>query len=134
MRILAFIIAIYSPVMLVIHVSTAKILRTWKQPDSWISRWFPPRCALRVEGVFWLLALASWFLWRSLAWKILVIVFAVIHLAIWAADEFRVSRKDGPAFTVSPAVTRAIVVFDAVEAVVLAGIGTVAIMYLVQGG
>ena len=102
MKILALLIAIYVPVMLLIHVSTGKILEAWSEhPSSRLSRWFPPRRALRVEGVFWLLALLSWFLWPSLFWKVVVVLFAAIHLGIWAADEFRVNRKNGSAFTAS---------------------------------
>lgn len=131
MKILALLIVIYAPVMLLIHVSTGKILEAWNShPGSWISRRFPPRRALRVEGTFWLLALLSWFLWQSLFWKVLIVIFAAIHLGIWTAGEFRGKGKDGSAFTESPTLNRAIVVFDMVEAVVLAGIGIVAILYL----
>lgn len=131
MRTLALVIAIYTPVMLLIHVSTGKILIAWnEQPDSRTSRWFTPRRALRVEGAFWLLALAAYFLWQSLAWKILVIAFAAIHLGIWATGEFRSSGEGGSVFGHSPAISRAIVAFDAVEAVVLVGIGAVAVLYL----
>ena len=135
MKILALLIASYVPLMLLIHVSTAKILKAWNEhPGSWISRWFPARRALRVEGVFWLLALLSWFLWQSLLWKVWVVLFAAIHLGIWAADEFRANGKSGSAFAVSPTMNRAIVVFDMAEAVVLAGIGIVAILYLSHAG
>jgi len=131
MKILALLIAVYVPVMLMIHVSTGKILKAWNEhPDSWISRWFPPRRALRTEAAFWLLALAAWFLWRPLVWKVLVVVFAAIHLGIWAAGEFRVNRKDGSAFTTSPTVKRIIVVFDFAEAFVLAALEVVAVLYL----
>ena len=135
MKILALLVAIYAPLMLLVHVSTGKILEAWNEhPGSWISRRFPARSALRVEGVFWLLALFSWFLWQSLLWKILVVLFAAIHLGIWAADEFRANGKSGSAFMVSPRMQRAIVVFDMAEAVVLAGIGIVAILYLSHAG
>ena len=133
MKILALLVAIYAPLMLLVHVSTGKILEAWNEhPGSWISRRFPARSALRVEGVFWLLALFSWFLWQSLLWKILVVLFAAIHLGIWAADEFRADGKNGSAFTASPKIQRAIVVFDMAEAVVLAGIAIVAILYLIH--
>ena len=60
MKILALVIAIYAPVMLLIHLSTGKILRAWsEQPASWISRWFPARRALRTEALFWLLAVSA---------------------------------------------------------------------------
>jgi hypothetical protein len=135
MKILALLIAIYTPVMLLIHVSTGRILQAWTaHPASWISRWLPPRRALRIEGAYWMLALAAWPLWHALMWKILVVAFAAIHLGIWAADEFRVIRKNSSGFTASPAMKRAIVAFDLAEAVVLAGIGTVAILYLTRAG
>jgi len=135
MKILALLVAIYTPVMLLIHLSTGKILRAWnEQPGSSISRWFPPRCALRTEALFWFLALAAWFLWRPLVLKILVIVFAVIHLAIWAAGEFRTNGKKGSAFTASPTMKRAIVAFDLAEAFILAALGVVAILYLTHAG
>ena len=135
MRILGLVIAVYAPVMLLIHVSTGKILRAWnEQPDSRISRWFPPRRALQVEGMFWLLALAAWPLWQRLAWKVLVILFATIHIAIWAADEFRSSRKNASDFSTSPAMNRAIVAFDLIEAFVLAALGILAVLALIHPG
>lgn len=135
MRTLALVIAIYVPVMLLIHVSTQKILKAWdEQPDSRISRWFPPRRALRVEGVFWLLALAAWSLWQPLAWKVLVSFFATVHLAIWGTGEFRIARKDPSVFTTSPAMNRAIVVFDLLEAFVLAALGFLAVLFLIHAG
>ncbi len=135
MRILALVIAIYAPVMLLIHVSTARILKAWnEQPASRISRWFTPRRALRVEGVFWLLALAAWSLWQPLAWKVLVVVFALIHLGIWGAGELTTGRQKGPAFTASPTVKRIVVIFDSVEAFVLAALEVVAVLYLIRPG
>lgn len=135
MRVLGLFVAIYAPVMLLIHVSTGKILEAWnEQPDSWISRWFPPGRALRVEGVFWLLALAAWPLWRPLVWKVLVVIFALIHLGIWGAGELTADRQEGSAFTTSPTVKRIIVVFDAVEAFVLVALGVVTVLYLIRRG
>jgi len=133
MKILALLVAIYAPVMLLIHLSTGKILKAWnEQSDSWINRWFPPRRALRTEALFWLLALAAWFLWRPLAWKIVVVVFAVIHLGIWGANEFAVNRKSVSALTATPNMRRVIVAFDLVEAFVLAAVGAVAVLYLTR--
>jgi hypothetical protein len=132
MKILAIIITLYAPVMLLIHVSTGKILRAWnEQPESRISRWFTPRRALRVEGAFWLLALAAWPLWRPLVLKVLVVIFASIHLGIWGASEFTTGRQKGPAFTTSPTAKRIIVIFDSLEAFVLAVLEVVAVLYLV---
>ena len=133
MKIFALVIALYAPVMLLIHLATGKILRAWKeQPASWISRWFPPRRALRTEALFWLLALAAWFLWRSLAWKVLVVTFAVIHLGIWGAGEFRANRNNVSISTAAPNLRRVIVVFDLVEAFVLAAMGVLAVAYLIH--
>lgn len=135
MRVLGLFVAIYAPVMLLIHVSTGRILEAWNgQPDSWISRWFPPGRALRVEGVFWLLALAAWPLWRPLVWKVLVVIFALIHLGIWGAGELTAGRQESSAFTTSPTVKRIIVVFDAVEAFVLVALGVVTVLYLIRRG
>lgn len=131
MKIVAFLIAIYTLVMLSIHVSTGKVLRAWATyPCSWISRWLPLRRALRIEGAYWLLAVAAWFLWRSLMWKILVVLFALIHLGFWGVGEYTASRKKRVAFTTSPTVKRIIVVFDSVEALVLTALGFVAVLYL----
>jgi len=133
MKILALLVAIDTPVMLLIHLSTGKILNAWnEQPASWISRWFSPRRALRTEALFWLLALAAWFLWRALAWKVLVVVFAVIHLGLWGADEFAGNRKNVSAFTATPKMRRVIVAFDLVEAFVLAALGVAAVSYLTR--
>lgn len=133
MKILALVIAIYAPLMLIIHVSTARILQAWSErPDAWISRWFPSRRALRVEGVFWVAALAAWFLWRSWAWRILVVVFAAIHLGIWGAAELRRLRGGG-AYKPDPKLRRAIIAFDLVEALVLVGLEVGALSYLLGG-
>lgn len=130
---LALVIAIYSPVMLLIHVSTGKILSAWnQQPDSWISRWFPPRRALRVEGVFWLLVLGVWPLWRTLVMKILVVIFALVHLGIWGAGELKANSQKGSGLTTSPTVERIIVIFDSVEALILVALGVATVVYLIH--
>ena len=94
----------------------------------------PPRYALRTEGLFLLLTLVAWFLWRLLIWKILVIVFAVIHLGIWSAGEFAVNRKNASAFTARRNMRRVIVAFDLVEAFVLAAAGVDTVLYLIHAG
>jgi len=134
MNILAFLIAIYALVMILLHVFTGKILKTWReQPGSRISRWCPPRLALRTEGLFWLLALAAWFLWASLALKVLVVVFAAIHLGIWGASELKGNSNMVSAFNTTPATRRAIVVFDLIEALVLTALSVLAVLYLIHG-
>jgi hypothetical protein len=60
-----------SRLMLLIHLSTGKILRAWnEQSDSWISRRFTPPRALRIEALFWLLALAAWSFRSLCGWQI----------------------------------------------------------------
>lgn len=138
MKFLALIILAYTPIMLLIHVSTGKILKAWNGPDSsWISRRFPPRRALRVEAFYWLLALAGWSLWPSAVWKILVAVFATIHLSFWLAGELRAIRLDGeagPAPASAPRAHQVIILFDSIEAVMLALVALFAVLYLAHMG
>ncbi|MGH9444797.1 MAG: hypothetical protein ACRD3O_03600 [Terriglobia bacterium] len=135
MRILALIIVVYTPAMLLIHLSTGKILKAWKeQPNSWINRQFSPQRALRIEALFWLLTLAAWTLWQPLAWKVIVALFAAIHLGIWSAGELTTNRNNGVALTQAGYMRRVIVVFDLVEAFVLAAVGVIAVLYLIHAG
>ena len=134
MNVLAFLIVVYALIMILLHVFTGKILKPWhEQPGSRISRWFPPRRALRTEGLFWLFALAAWVLWKSLALKVLVVVFAAIHLGIWGASEFKGNRNMVSAFNATPGVRRAIVAFDLVEAFVLTALSVLTLLYLIHG-
>ncbi|MGH9360027.1 MAG: hypothetical protein ACRD1O_12755 [Terriglobia bacterium] len=137
MKILALVIIAYTAVMLLIHVSTGKILKAWNGPaGSWIKRRFPPQRALRVEALYWLLTLAAWPLWPSSAWKTLVVVFAAIHLTVWGAGELRTIRLSGEGDL--PAQThhahRAIIAFDLVEAAVLIAVGWLTVLYLLHAG
>ncbi|MDE3178925.1 MAG: hypothetical protein KGM47_04615 [Acidobacteriota bacterium] len=140
MKILAFIIIAYTAVMLLIHVSTAKILEAWDESvgpaGSWIKRRFPPQRALRVEALYWVLTLVAWSFWRSLGWKVVVVVFAAIHLGIWAAGELHAIRLNS-----SDAVPannhkahRAIIAFDLIEAVMLVAIAWLSVLYLLRRG
>jgi hypothetical protein len=136
MKIVALIIALYTLPMLLIHLSTAKILKAWSGvASSWIKRQFPPRRALRVEALYWLLSLAAWPLWRAAGWKALVAVFASIHLGIWLASELgKIQLSSEPKG--SPAdvrrLNRAIITFDLIEAIVLVVVGTLAVLYLLH--
>ena len=135
MKILAFVVVVYALVMILLHVSSGKILKIWQErPGARISRWFPPRRALRTEGLFWLLALAAWALWKPLALRVLVFVFAAIHLGIWGASEVKGNRNTVSAFNATPRVRRAIVAFDLVEAFVLTAIGIIAAFYVIHVG
>lgn len=136
MKILALVIAIYTVPMLLIHLSTTNILKAWSgEPDSWIATRFPPRRALRVEALYWLLALAAWPLWGAAVWKILVTLFATIHLGIWLAGEFGKIQVSGAARG-DPAsarrLDRIVIAFDLIEAVVLAAVGVLAVLYLLH--
>lgn len=133
MKVLGLLIAFYTPVMLLIHVTTSKILKAWREhPASWISRRFPPGRALRIEGVYWLLALAAWPLWHALLWKVLVVLFALIHLGVWGASEFMAGRKQESFFTTSRTMSQVIVAFDSVEALVLVALEVVAVLFLTR--
>ena len=65
-----------------------------------------------------------------MALKVLVVVFAVIHLGIWGASEVRGNRKMVSTFNTTPNVRRMIATFDLVEAFVLAALGVVAALYM----
>lgn len=133
MKILALLIAIYTPLMLVIHVSTGKILTAWnEQSDSWISRRFPPQRALRIEALFWLLALAAWSLWQPLVWRVIIALFAAIHLGIWGAGELTTNKTNIFVLNRNLYLERVIVVFDLIEAFALAALGVLAVLYLIH--
>lgn len=119
MKILAVVIIAYTVGMLVIHLSSWKLLEKWQRS---VGAWFSPGMVLRIEALYWLLVLASWPFWPSAGWKTLVVVFAAIHLGFWMAGELRAMRLG--ALTAPPAkVNRYIVAFDLVEAVALIAIG-----------
>lgn len=122
MKVLAFVLIGYTAVMLLIHVSSWKLLKQWDGAgDSWVKRRFSAQVALRVEALYWLLVLASWPFWPSVGWKAVVVVFAVIHLFAWVVGELRAVRTGG-----SPSLPRKthryIVGFDLAETGVLVAI------------
>ena len=137
MKILVFLLLAYTAAMLLIHVSTGKLLKEWDGPaESWIKSHFPPQRALRVEALYWSLSLAIWPLWPSPAWKAVVVVFAVIHLGVWMASELHLIRlDDGDA---PPARTRKthrlIIAFDLVEAGALVAIAWLAVTDVLHPG
>jgi hypothetical protein len=136
MKILALVIAVYTVPMLLIHVSTGKILKAWGGPaDSWIKEQCPPQRAVRIEALYWLLALAGWTFWRSLSWKVLIVLFAAIHLTVWLAGELkaiRLSVDGADSRSETGRLHEVIVVFDLLEAFVLAGAGVLAVLYLLH--
>ena len=137
MKILVFLLLAYTAVMLLIHVSTGKLLKEWDGPaESWIKSQFPPQRVLRVEALYWSLSLAIWPLWPSPAWKAVVVVFAVIHLGVWMASELHlIHLDDGDA---PPARTRKthrlIIAFDLVEAGALVAIAWLAVSDVLHPG
>jgi hypothetical protein len=134
MKILAMVLIAYSAVMLVIHLTSWKLLEKWHGPEnSWVKRRFPAQAALRVEAVYWLLVLASWPFWPSAGWKAMLVVFAVIHLGVWLADELRSLRSGAPA-TPPRKAHRFIVAFDLVEAGALVAIAWVSIFQVLRVG
>lgn len=134
MKILAFVLIAYTAVMLLIHVTSWKLLEQWNAPgDSWAKRRFSAQTALRVEALYWLLVLASWPFWPSVGWKAVVVVFAVIHLGAWLEGELRRARVGGLS---SPPVKahRFIVAFDLVEAGALVAIAWFSVFHLLRVG
>ena len=89
--------------------------------------------ALRVEAVYWLLALAIWPLWPSAGWQVLVVVFAVIHFGAWAVGELQAIRAGALPATPMKA-HRFTVAFDLVEAGALAAIAWFAAINLLRMG
>lgn len=134
MNILAPILIAYTGVMLAIHVSTARILDAWNgAADSWISRRFPPQRALRTEALYWVLVLAGWSLWRQAGWKVVIVIFAVIHLAVWAAGEAGVIRLTAPGDSTAARKERLVIItFDLAEAVVLVAVAIFAVLHLLR--
>ena len=134
MRILAFAVLAYTAVMLVIHLSSWKLLQRWAGAgNSWAKRWFSARVALRVETVYWLLVLAVWPLWPSAGWKTVVAVFAVIHFGAWLLWELQAIRAGG-LLAMPMKAHRFIVAFDLVEAGALVAIAWFAVSHLLRVG
>lgn len=138
LKLFALVIIAYTAVMLLIHVSTGWILEAWagspSPAGSWIQRRFHPRRALRVEALYWaLLSLAAWSFWPSLNWKVVVAVFAAIHLAVWLAGELHAIRLGGDAsLEKNRKANRAIIAFDLVEAAALIAMAWLTALYLLQ--
>lgn len=134
MKIVAIVMMVYSGVMLLIHVSSWKLLAKWSRPgDSWIKRRFPPLLALRVEALYWFFCLASWHLWPSAAWKVMITVFAFVHLTIWIASELKI-LPPGALAGHARKTRQSIVTFDAFEAAALVAILWLAVVSLRYAG
>lgn len=134
MKILAFVLIAYTLVMLLIHLTSWKLLQKWNGPaDSWINQRFSAQVALRVEALYWLLVLVSWPFWPSAAWKAVVVAFAVIHLGVWLEGELRRARV-GALSSPPVAAHRFIVAFDLVEAGALVAIAWFTMFHLLDLG
>lgn len=134
MKIFAFGLIAYTAVMLLIHITSGKLLEAWgEQGDSWAKRWFSSQVALRVEALYWLLILAGWHFWPSAAWKAGMVVFAAIHLVVWLAGEWQIVRS-GTLSAPPPKARRFIVAFDLVEACALVAIAWLMVLDLLHAG
>lgn len=130
MKILAFILIAYTAVMLLIHLTSWKLLQKWSGPeDSWTRRRLSAQVVLRIEALYWLLVLASWPFWPSTSWKAVVAVFAAIHLGAWLVGELR-SVRAGPPQALPRKAHRYIIAFDLVEAGALVAIAWFAAVHL----
>lgn len=129
-KILVVVLIAYTAAMLLIHLASGKLLQKWSGPqDSWARRRFSPHVALRVEALYWLLILASWPLWPSVAWKAVIVVFAALHLTAWLIGELQAMRSGE--LTAPPVKShRLIVAFDLVEALALLAIAWFAAFHL----
>src|SRR5579883_2259693 len=138
LKLFALVIIAYTAVMLLIHVSTGWILEAWagspSPAGSWIQRRFPPRRALRVEG--WSGArrgLRAGPFCHPSTWRVVVAVFAAIHLAVWLAGELHAIRLGGDAsLEKNRKANRAIIAFDLVEAAALIAMAWLTALYLLQ--
>ncbi len=136
MKILALVIVAYTLLMLVIHVSSGKILKAWSE-DSWLSRRFTPQRVLRVEVCYWALTLVAWTRWPSAAWKALVVAFAAIHLGLWLAGEAgaaTIDHSDVSGLVYPRKIQLAIIAFDLIEAAMLVAIGWFSVLFVVHRG
>jgi hypothetical protein len=130
MELLALVLIAYTAVMLLIHVTSWKLLKQWNGPgDSWAGRWLSAQVVLRVEALYWLLVLASWPFWPSTGWKTVVVIFALIHVAAWIAGELRAIRS-GAVSALPPRAHRVIVAFDLVEASALVAIAWFVVAFI----
>jgi len=133
---LAMVILASTALMLAIHVSAWWLVRSWYGArDSWTGRVLTPIRLLRLEAAYWTLALAAWTLWRSVPMKLLVAVFAALHLAVWMWGELKrreivASVRSGRPPRYLPAVVTA---FDGVETLALLAIGWTAGAFALTG-
>ena len=135
LRFLAASLLITTPAMLAIHLASYKLVQQWCAPNSsWAARWLPPMRLLRLEAGHWVLALAAWPLWRSVAAKMLVMVFASLHLIGWIGAEFRGARlhQTFAKEPYRPVVALGVAAFDLVEFFALLVVGWSVLNWLVS--
>src|SRR3989304_10262848 len=93
MKVLSALLVLATVAMLGIHLTSWRLVGKWyAREESWVKNHLSPMRVIRGEAVYWSLALAAWPLWTSLVWKILVGLFAAIHLGGWLVAELRRSR------------------------------------------
>jgi len=126
------ILIVYTALMLGLHLTSWKLVEEWHAvEDNWVKRWLPAMRVLRVEGFYWLLALGIWPLWPSFT-KVLVAVFAAIHIALWIGMEWKRSHDRGllgDGF-LSRKLEIVVTTFDFVEAFALVALGYSAVRFL----
>ncbi len=131
---LTVILLIYTVLMLGLHLTSWKLLEKWHAAeDSWVRRRLPVMRLLRIEAGYWLLALAVW-PWWSFVTKVVVAVFAGIHIALWISTEWK--RIHDGTLPGQGALTRksvlVVTTFDLVEALALITLGYSALSLLLH--
>ena len=93
MKVLSALLVLATVAMLGIHLTSWRLVGKWyAREQSWVKNHLSPMRVIRGEAAYWGLTLAAWPLWTSLVWRILVGLFAAIHLGGWLVAELRRSR------------------------------------------
>jgi hypothetical protein len=135
MKLLSAVLVAATLLMLAIHLASWRLVAMWYAGgSSWVHRHLPPLRLIRIEALYWSLTLAAWPLWGTLAWKLLVGIFAGIHIGGWVVAELR--RPQLPAGLTDlgnrRVVTLAVTGFDLIEAVALVAVGLGATRYFLS--
>lgn len=140
MRLLAVLFLAYTIGMLLIHLSTWRLLKAWdRSSESWVKRRLPPQRVLRVEALYWSLSLAGLMIlppWPATIWKVAIFAFAIIHLGIWMVAELRGFQwtAQGVPSAGTSKMHRLIIAFDLLEAGALIAIAWSTFRYISQFG
>ncbi len=89
---------------------------------------------LRVEALYWALVLAAWPLWRSVYARVVLAVFAAIHIGVWFAAEWRPARLANAPESPSSrrALARVVTAFDSIEVLPLVAVAVYCLSYLLR--